>query len=253
MYYGTSIMNKRRTWFVFNLEAGKYLETLFISAVATILGIRFYLHLANYPQLGGGGLHIAHMLWGGGLMLVAVVLLLAFLDKRAYLVAALAGGIGFGTFIDELGKFITSDNNYFFEPTVAILYVIFVVFFLAVRFLEKSRAHSQEEYSVKHLSALFKELALPTAGSGGRVYGLEDRLHTWYRNIVQHRWFTRCVMVFFILFSLFNLYKSSDVVSLYFRLNEFTLSYIDLGQFLSSIVSATIVVGSNADTRRPCR
>ncbi len=37
------------------------------------------------PELGGHGLHIAHLLWGG-------------------------------FFIDELGKFITQDNDYFFKP-----------------------------------------------------------------------------------------------------------------------------------------
>ena len=62
-----------------NIEAGNLLETFMISAVAAILGIRFFLHVTGYPQIGGGGLHIAHMLWGGLLMLVAIVISLAFL------------------------------------------------------------------------------------------------------------------------------------------------------------------------------
>ena len=40
-------------------------ETLLLTAVATILVIRTQLWLTHYPQLGGGGLHIAHLLWGG--------------------------------------------------------------------------------------------------------------------------------------------------------------------------------------------
>ena len=54
-------------------------ETLLIAAVATVLVIRTQLWLTNYPQLGGGGLHIAHLLWGGLFMLLAIGLLLTLL------------------------------------------------------------------------------------------------------------------------------------------------------------------------------
>ena len=46
-------------------------------------------------------------------------------------------GAGFGTFIDELGKFITRDHDYFFRPTAGLLYVIFVLLFLAFRALDR--------------------------------------------------------------------------------------------------------------------
>lgn len=59
------------------------------------------------------------------MILVDLILLLAILGGRIRSTAAIIGGLGFGKFIDELGKFITSDNNYFFQPTVAINYAIF--------------------------------------------------------------------------------------------------------------------------------
>lgn len=43
---------------------------------------RLALQLVGYPRLGGGGFHIAHLLWGGLLMLAAIVLLLGFLTLR---------------------------------------------------------------------------------------------------------------------------------------------------------------------------
>jgi len=49
--------------FIRNLDADVHLEIFLVAAVAAILGIRLYLKLAGYPQLGGGSLHIAHMLW----------------------------------------------------------------------------------------------------------------------------------------------------------------------------------------------
>jgi hypothetical protein len=105
---------------------------------------RFYLRLTGFPQVGGGQLHIAHLLWGGLLMLVAMVLLLAVLGKRAKRLGAVIGGLGFGLFLDELGKFITRENDYFFQPTIALIYVVFIVLFLAFRSIERGSYSSHE-------------------------------------------------------------------------------------------------------------
>ena len=44
-------------------------ELFLFAAVATVLLVRTFLAVSGYPQVGGGGLHIAHVLWGGLLML----------------------------------------------------------------------------------------------------------------------------------------------------------------------------------------
>jgi hypothetical protein len=95
-----------------NFEAGIYLLDLLVAAVVAILLTRLVLGVSGFPRLGGGGLHVAYMLWGGLLMQVGLVLLLAVIGKPAKRLAALIGGAGFGLFIDELGEFITADNNY---------------------------------------------------------------------------------------------------------------------------------------------
>src|SRR3990167_6561029 len=106
-----------------DVEAGDLVENFLVSAIASILVIRLFLAITGYPQLGGENFHIAHMLWGGFLMMVAVIGLLVFLNKETKYIASILGGIGFGTFIDELGKFITKDNNYFYQTTIGIIYV----------------------------------------------------------------------------------------------------------------------------------
>ena len=68
---------EQRVPFVRVLKLSRLLETFFIASVTSILVIRVFLASTGYPQLGGHGLHIAHLLWGGLLMLIALVLLLA--------------------------------------------------------------------------------------------------------------------------------------------------------------------------------
>jgi hypothetical protein len=133
-----------RIVFVRNIDAHEFFESFVVSAVASILLIRAFLHVTGYPKVGGDALHVAHMLWGGLLMLVALALLLGFLGKQIKSLAAVVGGVGFGTFIDELGKFLTHDNDYFFEPTVALIYVVFVLLYVAIAVVQR-RPPSAEE------------------------------------------------------------------------------------------------------------
>ena len=150
--------------FVHNLRAASLLQLFLISAVASVLTVRAFLAATDYPKIGGG-LHIAHLVPGGLLMLVALVILLSFYGQSAARAASLVGGVGFGLFIDELGKFITSNNNYFFHPTVALIYLTFLVLFLVFRLLERPWHMGQDGYLINVLSLVsdpgFQRLDLP--------------------------------------------------------------------------------------------
>ena len=112
-----------------------HLTTLFVCAVATVVLTRGFLAATGYPQVGGSKLHIAHVLWGGLLLLTALIATLAFLNPATKPLAAILGGVGFGLFIDEVGKFVTKDVDYFYRPAIAIIYVSFVVLWLVIRSL----------------------------------------------------------------------------------------------------------------------
>ncbi|MBS1895749.1 MAG: hypothetical protein JST59_30995 [Actinobacteria bacterium] len=154
-----------------NADLGLLHETFFICAVTTILCIRTDLWLTNYPQLGGHGLHIAHLLYGGALMLVALAFLLTLLGRRVRWVAAIVGGIGFGFFIDELGKFITADNNYFFRPAAGIIYLVFIVLFLASRAYQRRRGLTEDE-RVRNAFELIAEASIGPWQAGSRARAL---------------------------------------------------------------------------------
>jgi len=142
-----------RLLFIRNIRAREQLELFIVSSVSSLLLLRYYLFLTGYPQVGGS-LHIAHMLYGGLLMMAALVCMLAFLGRRMQRLCALLGGIGFGIFIDEIGKFITKDNNYFFRPTIGIIYAIFVLLYIAFTFLTRHRRLTSTEYQLNALAQL---------------------------------------------------------------------------------------------------
>jgi hypothetical protein len=111
-------------------RAENYVLTFLVAFAVTVIATRVYLELANYPQIGNSVLHIAHALWGGLLLFVAVLLPLGLANRWAIQASALLGGIGTGLFVDEVGKFITQANDYFFPPALSIVYgfVLLTVF-----------------------------------------------------------------------------------------------------------------------------
>ncbi len=116
--------------------AETYLLITLLTFAATVVLIRMFLRLTGYPQVGGGGLHIAHLLWGGLLLFVASLLPLILANRWVYVAGALLSGVGVGLFIDEVGKFITTTNDYFYPGAAPIIYAFFmltVLLYLRVR------------------------------------------------------------------------------------------------------------------------
>ncbi|HWN80463.1 MAG TPA: hypothetical protein VNM87_00060 [Candidatus Udaeobacter sp.] len=227
-----------RSHFARDADGLHYVELFLVSAISAVLVIRGFLYLTGYPQLAPRGLHIAHMLWGGFFMLAALLILLTTLERRARPLVAVIGGLGFGTFIDELGKFVTRDNNYFFEPTIAIIYLTFIILFITLRAWLTSRGLTETEHVVnaahalqdmmlwdldaneKHraedhlrqcdprdvrvalLSDLLAQAATVPVPPGGLYSRVRSRLAAAYRRLIEQRRFAAGLTLVFVLKSL---------------------------------------------------
>lgn len=226
-----------------NVDADEFFENFLISAVAAILLIRVFLHVAGYPTVGGESLHIAHMLWGGLGMLVALLLLLGFLGKPAKSAAAVIGGAGWGTFIDELGKFLTHDNDYFFEPTFALIYVSFVAMYVVWERLHSQRLTHQEVLAnaieltleavrkdmdeaernralallsqvdasdpvAQSIARAIEQVDVAPPGRPGLMYRVRKAARGFYGWLVRRRWFPSAVIAFFVIHSINTLVQS---------------------------------------------
>jgi hypothetical protein len=107
--------------------AEQFTLLMLLSFAASVSLTRLFLELTGYPQLGGESLHIAHMLWGGLLLFAAAMLPIIFSNRWVYLLGSILAGLGIGLFIDEVGKFITQDNDYFFPAAAPIIYAFFLI------------------------------------------------------------------------------------------------------------------------------
>jgi hypothetical protein len=221
-----------------SVDAKGMTEAFLVCTVGTILAIRLFLIATGYPQLGGGVLHIAHLLWGGALLAVAVLLTVSLITRASRWVAAVLGGVGFGLFIDEIGKFVTSDNDYFFRPTFALIYVALVLIWLATRALltrkrltqsealanaldllkdatsrdlnedERARALALLDRSdpddplVRPVRELLQEIAAVPAPPPLATTRLLRRIRDWYWRRTTKRWFTALVTAVFVTLTL---------------------------------------------------
>jgi hypothetical protein len=108
-------------------RAADYLLITVLSFGFSVGATRLLLDLTGYPQLGAGNLHIAHVLWGGLFLFIATLLPIIYINEWVVALSGLISGFGVGLFIDEVGKFITQTNDYFFPSAAPIVYVLFLL------------------------------------------------------------------------------------------------------------------------------
>ncbi|KAA0023224.1 hypothetical protein [Antrihabitans cavernicola] len=144
-------------------------EAFMIVAIATILITRLYLHLTDYPQVGGGSLHIAHALYGGALMMLALLIGWIFSGFGVRATTVIVGGIGFGLFLDEVGKFVTKDNDYFYGPSAEIMYILVAVLLVLNRVVREIRPPTWRE-NLGNAAAI---------AADGVVHGMPEQRRQW--------------------------------------------------------------------------
>ncbi|MGR6520091.1 hypothetical protein ACU5JM_00380 (plasmid) [Rhodococcus erythropolis] len=136
---------RQRHW-VRNIQGAGSVETFLLVSISTILITRGYLELTDYPQVGGRTLHIAHALYGAAAMVIALVATWMFIGNRVARRATVIGGIGFGLFLDEVGKFVTVDNDYFYGPSAEIMYITVLALLVVTKILRNARPLTAHEY-----------------------------------------------------------------------------------------------------------
>ena len=122
-----------------------------VSCALTVALTRLFLVLTGYPQIGNSTFHLAHALWGGLALFLAGMMTLIVQNRGAAVIIALLTGVGFGLFVDEVGKFITQKNDYFFPLAAPLVYASLLLILL---FTELARRHQLRSPRAHLLAAI---------------------------------------------------------------------------------------------------
>lgn len=153
-------------------ESAESIFQILRASIVSLLVARAYLDLMNYPIVGGGVWHISHAFFGGMIMLFGVLMLVVYEGKNIYKLSLNIFGIGLGWFIDESGKYLTMDNNYFFRPTVMLVYIFFIGLFLIYKYLNIKTSNFQLQTSNKKNGWIKRLLTKKQVMVGLWVYSL---------------------------------------------------------------------------------
>jgi hypothetical protein len=133
-------------------RSSQLIMIILVSCALTVALTRLFLVLTGYPQIGNSTFHLAHALWGGLALFLAGTTVLALQNRGAALVGALLTGIGFGLFVDEVGKFITQRNDYFFPLAAPIIYASLLLILLLSELARRHQLRSPRAHLLAAIS-----------------------------------------------------------------------------------------------------
>ena len=123
-----------------------------VSCALTVALTRLFLVLTGYPQIGNSTFHLAHALWGGLALFLAATMALVVQNRGAVVIIALLTGVGFGLFVDEVGKFITQKNDYFFPLAAPIVYACLLLILLLTELARRHQLRSPRAHLLAAIS-----------------------------------------------------------------------------------------------------
>ncbi|MBK8048953.1 MAG: hypothetical protein IPK16_18660 [Anaerolineales bacterium] len=94
----------KRLWKPVRDQAADSFWLLLIASLSITVMVTRLSGTHRLPAGGDSTYHVAHVLWGGLLLFVAVALPLSLVNRYALWASSILGGIGAGLFIDEVGN-----------------------------------------------------------------------------------------------------------------------------------------------------
>jgi uncharacterized membrane protein YwzB len=133
-------------------RSSQLMVIVLVSCALTVALTRLFLVLTGYPQIGNSTFHLAHALWGGLALFLAAIMALVVHNRGAVVIVALLSGVGFGLFVDEVGKFITQKNDYFFPLAAPIVYACLLLILLLTELARRHQLRSPRAHLLAAIS-----------------------------------------------------------------------------------------------------